>query len=444
MEDEVDKLIKQLNPKKYKDETRRAAVNRLGEIGDSRAVLNLRFRAKYDLNKYLRKEAEEALDKICERAIRNLNSPDPNKRFDAVRTISLAISTGYADEDKKKEYAEFLKKKIFDVSIKVSESASETLINLVSYEGMNYDVVSLQCDRLLRGDDTIKISALNEIRSALVNGGSPLRFMSLAQILLTYDNPKVRFEVVNTLGYVRGPEQKNAVSYLTEALKDGDWSVRRGAVDALGYQFSEEKYMITTLGIIDINSIKLRYSEWSKAQSLLNGLALKDPNSSVRMSAIRAIDVAITKMRSTRPVTWFFFNMADEVGPCVNTLIKALSDTDENVRRTAAESLLFLKSPHFGMSRSSLLEMIWDKKAMKAMLESAEKYNDKKIMEYYLRFKSLMDEAQRHLSDDVIRDARADIKGFPPEKRENIEKLLSELTKKETKLEELRPKKLRA
>lgn len=146
----------------------------------------------------------------------------------------------------------------------------------------------------------------------------------------------VRREAVTTLGEM-GDER--CVEPLVRSLRDGDWQVREVAIEALGMVGSPA---------VELLIKKLR--DWDIRKYAIKALG--------KIRDERVLEPLIAQLRSDE----FKEDATDalvELGqPALETLVKALKDKDENVRKQAVIALGRIQDP---AAIDALIEMLQDK-----------------------------------------------------------------------------------
>nr|WP_287697175.1 HEAT repeat domain-containing protein [Microcystis sp. M058S1] len=275
----------------------------------SNEVVNELLKALEDSDKYVRRNAAEALGKIgSETAIAGLLKAleDSNKdvRRKAVEALAkIGSETAIAELLKALEHSDKY----------VRWKAAEALGNIGSETAIARLLKALEhSDNYVRGDAAF---ALGKI-------GSETAIPGLLKALEDSDE-YVRWNAVKALGNI-GTE--TAIAGLLKALEHSDWYVRRKAAEALGKIGSEIAIPGLLKALEDSDGFVRRKAAEALgkigSETAIAGLlkALEDSNKDVRRKAAEALG----KIGSETAIAG---------------LLKALEDSNKDVRRNAAEAL---------------------------------------------------------------------------------------------------------
>ena len=279
-------------------DVRQAAAYVLGEIGDARAVEPLIAAPKDEKEWYVREAAAEALGKI--------GAP-------AVEPLIAALKDEYRN---------------------VREAAAEALGEIKDPRAVEPLIAALK-------DWDVRAAA-----EALVKIGT----LAVEPLIAALKDAewRVRKAAAVALGKIKDPR---AVEPLIAALKDTDKDVRQAAAVALG-EIKDPRAVEPLIAALGDESSGVRLAAAKSLGEIKDpraveplSAALKDENKYVRRAAAHALDRLGWKPEQDEIAGWYWMAKCDwdkcvALGALtVEPLIAALKDTDEEVRRAAAEAL---------------------------------------------------------------------------------------------------------
>ena len=329
-------LFRSIAALKDKDEyVRKAAAYALGKIKDPRAVEPL-IAALKDHNSDVREAAAYALGKIKDpRAVEPLIAALKDEDSDVRKAAAEALG-----EIKDPRAVEPLIAALKDESSSVRRAAAEALGKIGDPRAVEPLIAALK-DK----DSDVRYAAakaLGEIKD-------PRAVEPLIAVPKDYYSG-VRYAVTEALVKIGAP----AMEPLIAALKDKDSKdsdVRQAAAEALG-EIKDPRAVEPLIAALGDESSGVRLAAAKSLGEIKDpraveplSAALKDENKYVRRAAAHALDRLGWKPEQDEIAGWYWMAKCDwdkcvALGALtVEPLIAALKDTDEEVRRAAAEAL---------------------------------------------------------------------------------------------------------
>ncbi len=296
-------------------ELRRGATEALSRVSDKRAV-GVLISALDDIDVYVRRHATLALGNLGDLAaieplIRAFSDKDPGvRKFSAIQLASFGTREILRGLSKSLESLDKEVRALVAYLLGVLGSAAERAPrNHYSYVSRRLFAYLSEFEHSYELLDEALFKAQGKLRDVIAS--SPA-YLGLIATLRDKDK-QVRKNAAEALGAIADP---SSISALTEALGDKDPGVRRHAVASLGHIFHDSVIPIL------VSALESSFTDVrSLAAKELGELGDKSPNARSQQSKFGRLRKYVIKSRAAV------------------SLLKALEDSDINVRRNAAEAL---------------------------------------------------------------------------------------------------------